>query len=453
MPLADRLDRLVPRVGEEPRRAPSGDLVPVLVTGGAALTIAVGLAAKAAGVNWGAAAQPLFVVFDPLASGWGALALAGLAAALLLAPRLRRAELSPLGFGAALFALTLFTRLALNLAREGPRGWYEVFVIHEGYGEGRHEYLPALDSIRDGIGTFLDEFDALVPTLPVHPSGHPPGLVVTLEALGIDSAQGAAALVIVVGALTTPALYALARDLFDEATARAAALLFVFVPTSLLYGATSGDALFATLAVLAAAGLVSGRRGLVLAGAAMLAAASFFSYALLAAGAWAVLVRWRRFGLAAALRAALLCAAAVLAFYLLLYLATGFDVFAAIGETNVRYREGIAGIRPYFFYFFGSPAAYVFMLGAVAWFAARSLAVREATALALAAVILVAVVGGYTKAETERIWLFLVPFACLAAARALRGAPLAAPDRTLFGVLLALAAQAFVVEILLDTRW
>ncbi len=54
--------------------------------------------------------------------------------------------------------------------------------------------------------------------------------------------------------------------------------------------------------------------------------------------------------------------------------------------------------------------------------------------------------GGYTKAETERIWLFLVPFACLAAARGLRSTRLAP-------VLVALAAQAFAIQVLIDTRW
>ena len=44
--------------------------------------------------------------------------------------------------------------------------------------------------------------------------------------------------------------------------------------------------------------------------------------------------------------------------------------------------------------------------------------------------IAISVIAGYTKAETERIWLFLVPFACLAAARSLSAALAAAgPDR------------------------
>ncbi|MEZ5077673.1 MAG: hypothetical protein R2725_09540 [Solirubrobacterales bacterium] len=436
---------LVPPLGEEPRRAPSGNLVPVLVVASAAVTLAVGLIARAAGVNWGAPAQPLFVIYRPVLSGWGLLAVAALGTALFAALQLRRAPLRPLPFAAALFGLTVFTRLALNLARRGPEDWYHVFVVRE-TGEGRLEYLPALSELRDGVGHFLDRFDAIVPNLPVHPSGHPPGMVLTLHWLGIDTAEGAAALVILAGALATPVLYALARDLFDEATARTAALLFVFVPTSLLYGATSADALFATLGLLAAAGLVSARRDLLLGGAAMLAVASFYSYALLGAAVWALLVRWRRFGFADAFRAGALCAVAVVGLYLALFLATGFDVLAAIRATEDAYREGIASIRPYAFYFFGSPTAFLIMLGVATWFAARSLAVREVTALALAVVILISVVGGYTKAETERIWFFLVPFACLAAARGLRGTRLAP-------VLVALAVQAIAFQVLFDTRW
>ena len=58
--------------------------------------------------------------------------------------------------------------------------------------------------------------------------------------------------------------------------------------------------------------------------------------------------------------------------------------------------------------------------------------------------IAVAAVLGFTKAETERIWLFLAPFVCLAAAES--GAPLRP-------VLAALAAQALVYEVLFETVW
>jgi hypothetical protein len=204
--------------------------------------------------------------------------------------------------------------------------------------------------------------------------------------------------------------------------------------------------MYVTFAMIAAACLVSKRAPVVVLGAIALAIASFFSYALLAIGAWVALVRWRRDGLATALRVALLCGAAVVAFYLALDLVSGFDVLAALRATDRRYHEGIAHVRPYLFYLFGSPAAFVAMLGPVAWFAARSLGARENTAVALAVVVAVAAIGGYTKGETERIWIFLVPLACLAAARSLRAerVPL---------VLLLCTAQALLIEALFATKW
>ena len=263
--------------------------------------------------------------------------------------------------------------------------------------------------------------------------------------LGIDTAAGLAALTIVVGALATPLLYLLGRELASEAEPRRGAPLRLR-PTSLLYGATSADALFATLGVLAAVGLLARRPANRVLGAVGLALAVFFSYALLAVGAWSALVRWRREGIGAALRFAAICAAVLVACFVALDLITGFDLIAAIRATDARYREGIARLRPYAFWFFGSPAAFILMLGPIAWFAARSLAAKEATAVALALVIAVSVLAGYTKAETERIWLFLVPFACLAAARAL-------PARRFAPVLLGATAQAVLIEVFLFTKW
>jgi hypothetical protein len=429
--------------------APSGrrpDLwVPLLIVGGALATLAVGLGAKALGADWGAPAQPLLLFLRPALSTWAIPGIALLGAAAVLAPRLLDARVGPALLAPALFALTLATRLALNVVRGGPQALASVFAVHAN-GEGRTEYLPALPFLHGGVGPFLDHFAALVPRLPDQAAGHPPGFVLTLHALGITSAGGAAALAILGGALATPALYLLGRELCDERRARLAALLFVFVPTSLLYGATSADAVFATLGVLAAAGLLARRAAPRVGGALALAVASFFSWALLGAGVWAVLVRWRRAGFDSALRLGLLAAAVLVGFYAILYLATGFDPIAVVRATDSAYHAGIARLRPYLFWVFGSPAAFVLMLGPVAWLTARSLAAKEDTAVALALIVAISAFAGYTKAETERIWLFLVPFACLAAARAL-------PTRWLRPMLLALCTQAVLVEIVFFTKW
>ena len=408
-------------------------------------TIAVGLIAQEAGVDWGAPLQPLTLFWDPVFSLWLVVAAGGLGLSLAAGIRLYRADLPFWSWGLWLFGLALFSRLALNVARVGPEAWYLPNVVRPA-GSGRLEYLAAMEELKMGVASFLDNFAQLVPTLPLHVAGHPPGLVVFLDLFGLDTPEAMSALTITVGAALSPLVYLLGRRLYDEGTARIAGLLSVFVPTALLYGATAADALFATLALASAFLLLSRRRSGVIFGAILLAFSSFFSYALLVAGGWAGIVRWRRDGLRSMAFAALACGVAVLAFYGLLALVAGFDVLGSIQATHDRYFKGVASIRPYLFYFFGSPTAFLVLLGPVAWYASRSLGSREITAVALALAILVTVLVGYTKAETERIWILFLPMACLAAARAL-------PEKHLRIVLVALAAQALAIEVLFYTMW
>jgi hypothetical protein len=87
------------------------------------------------------------------------------------------------------------------------------------------------------------------------------------------------------------------------------------------------------------------------------------------------------------------------------------------------------------------------MLGvAIAVPALRAVVAREPAAVALAVVVLASAVLGFTKAETERIWLPFVPLACVAAATQLDA-------RRLRLYLVLLAAQALAVELLFFTIW
>jgi hypothetical protein len=293
------------------------------------------------------------------------------------------------------------------------------------------------------VRLFLDSFAQVGASLPVNAIGHPPGLLLTLHWLGIDGAKGMAALTIGGGALSDPLAYVLARRLLDERRARAATLLYAFAPSAVLLGATSADALCATLALAAAIPLVA-RRPL---GPPLFVVASFFSYANLAVGAWAALVVAGRDGLRRGVALALACGLALVSFYVLLFLATGYDPVGVVRATASVYHEGVASGRPYAFWLFGSPVAFLIALGPpIAWFALRAAGEGWGPAVALLVVLGVAAALGFTKAETERIYLFLVPLACIAAAAAL-------PDRLLAPVLAALAAQALAVELLLDTVW
>jgi hypothetical protein len=87
------------------------------------------------------------------------------------------------------------------------------------------------------------------------------------------------------------------------------------------------------------------------------------------------------------------------------------------------------------------------MLGPVVIAAATRAALRRnPVALGILAVVVIAAVAGFTKAETERIWLIFVPLACVAAAPVLS-------TRRLPLVLGALGAQALALQVLVNTVW
>jgi methylthioxylose transferase len=179
----------------------------------------------------------------------------------------------------------------------------------------------------------------------------------------------------------------------------------------------------------------------------VLAVVSLFAWSLLAVGAWAALLAWRRGGLKDMLALGVLCGAALLGVHGAFAALTGFDPIGTLEATEQVYRRGIASERPYWFWLPGSPTAFLLVLGLpIAWLALRALGAGDATAVAIFAVIAIAAVAGFTKAEVERIWLCFAPFVCLAAASALH-------ERHLRPVLALLAVQALAWELLWNTVW
>jgi hypothetical protein len=296
--------------------------------------------------------------------------------------------------------------------------------------------MPAFDY---GPGFVLDRFAELVPSLPVHAAGHPPGLLLVMHFLQLDTAGRLAAFCIVVGALSAPLTYALGRRVLTEPQARIAGVLAAFSPAMLHFGATSADAVYLTVGLLAAIPLLSKRPWI---GAGALAVGSLFAWSLLAIGAWAAILVLARDGLKPAIKLSVLIGVTLIAFHALFALATGFDPIGTIRATEQVYRVGIASRRPYEFWLFGSPTAFLLVLGVpITWLALQR---RSPEAIAIFAVLVIASILGFTKAETERIWLFFVPFVCLAAAPVVRRPVLIA------GLL---AFQAVAYELVFDTLW
>jgi hypothetical protein len=423
-------------------------LVSRIVIFGAAATIAIGLLIRHLHGGLGTATPPFVMVWGPRLDPLAAVAAIAVAAGIAVAPRLPDAVRRPPVFDAGILMLTLGLGLALNLARAGTAGWYAIFDLGPaGSFEAANEYLPGLPAISYGARFYLDRFAELVPSLPVNVAGHPPGPLLVLHALGITTAGGAAALCIAAGALSAPLTYALGRALLDERQARVAALLFACSPLTLLFGVTSFDYLFATCGLASACLLVSERRMARAGGALALAGASLMSWALLAVGAWAAIVTYRRRGAGAAVVLAGTCAAAWLALNGSLAATYGYDPIGTLRATEAVYRHSVASVRPYAFWAVGSPVAWGAMVGLpIAAAALRSAARGDDAAIALAIVIAIAAIGGFTKAETERIWLFLAPLACVAAAPAIE-------RHRLTAITALLLAQALAVEVLFDTIW
>ena len=279
-------------------------------------------------------------------------------------------------------------------------------------------------------------------------SGHPPGLIVLLHLTGLTTPGRMAALCIGAAAAVAPLTYALARALVPERAARVAGLLAVASPCLLLFGTTSADAVYAAVGTAAACLLVARRWSARAAGALLLGLGSLLTWALLAVGAWAAIVAWRREGLRRAVATAALCGAGVGGVLGLLAARYGYDPVGALRATDLAYRRSLARLRPYWFWVAGSPTAWALAVGPPIVLAAVAAARRAApAALGLVVVVAVAAVGGYTKAETERIWLPFVPLACVAAAEAGLG------SRRLRTVLALLLAQAIAAQALFYTVW
>jgi hypothetical protein len=413
-----------------------------------AAVVALGMVVRFGfGRSLGSALSPFVMGYKPDLAWPMAIAVALAAGLVAAVPRALR--LPAPAFAAGLLAAALALALAINAGRNGPTDWDVVFRLGEdGSFEAINEYLPGLPALSYGVPFFLDRFAELVPTLPINVSGHPPGLLIVLHGLGLTTPARMAALCIACAAAVAPLTYALGRSLLAEPAARIAGLLAVACPCLLLFGTTSADAVYAAAGTAAAALLVARRPAARVAGVLALGLGTLLTWTLLAIAAWATLVALRREGPRRALGLAVLCGAGVLAVLGTLAGRYGYDPIGSLRALEDAYRASTARLRPYWFWVLGSPTAWMLMVGPPIVLAAVAAARRRApAAMALAAVVTIAAVGGYTKAETERIWLPFVPLACVAAAEA--GLATRRP-RAVVGLLL---AQAILVQALFFTVW
>lgn len=415
------------------------------LAGVALLTVTVGLALDEAGVGLGTQLPPFFASWDPGIDSDALVALPILLLAGLVAARSVEWSASPTSFLVVAILAGASARLALAAAGGGTSSWASVFGTDP---EAANEYLPALPALDRGVGNFLDRFAEVAPSLPIHPSAHPPGLLLTMEGLGIESPGALAALVIAGGLAAIPLTYVLARRVgLDPGRARIATLLMAFSPAGMIYGVTSTDALFASLGMVAAVLLMGSGWLSRVGGAVALAVGAFFSWALLAIGAFAFFLVAQRERARDAIAMAAIAGAALVTMYFGLWAIWGFDPIGSLAAASEVYELGISQARPLVYWAFGSPVAWALASGLpIAWYGAKALGAGAPVAIALAAIVVVAAALGFSKAETERIWLFMTPLLAVAAAHAI-------PRHYAAPVIGFCLVQAVAMELLLETIW
>ncbi|MBL8862865.1 MAG: glycosyltransferase family 39 protein [Planctomycetes bacterium] len=405
------------------------------------------------------ALTPLYAFLAP-ALRPAALVFAVLATAtVVLGPRWVEPTRTPgWAFGALLAASAGSLALGLFLVRLPLEELGQNFDLYR-HEEFWHDAL-AIGSASD----FLARHVELLPTLSTHGRHFPPGHALLLHAvvwLCGPSLLAAGALVLAAASLGVVAAWQALREVLDERASRQAALLVAGAPAFLDFAATSMDAVFflpASLALwagLRAGGPRGGVRAGALAGVALLLAA-FLSWSALPLGLLLCLhasgARGRRAWPAVA-AAGLTFASGALALGLL----AGWSILEAFPASLEHARAFMADVRasrpraePWRAWL-GNPLAFALGAGVplvalAACHAWRTGWPREACARA--ALITLAVMSALYDLETERVWIFALPW--LAAVGLASGALAPGRLRLLLGLAL---LQALVLEALLFTLW
>ena len=347
------------------------------------------------------------------------------------------------------------------------------------------DYLAAVPQI-ETPRQFLHDYVALMPELPLHCRSHPPGgplflwLIERLFGAGVVPASLAT---IFFGSLASPAVYLLARDVLDESPARLAACLYLLAPNVVCYTATCMDAVFNAPLVWSMFCLWKLRGGrpvaFGVAGGATAALAALMTFSASFLALWSVmLLALTAFGDRKRLRHTLVglsaAAATAAAIYFALYAYSGYNVLETLrqairGQNAIVEDRGHNTLRQDVHFAIANFVAFIFCAGlplTVLWGKQVCAELRAATAsparwllLSFAAALLLVDLAPLYTLETERIWIFMVPFLAIGAAAPSSRGQSAAEETSrelsprTWTALCLLAGQTLVMEILFDWVW
>jgi hypothetical protein len=386
------------------------------------------------------ALAPLYAFVEPVLRPQ-AIVFAAVAASLaFLAPRLVDPErTSRARFVLSLAAASIVLPLALHLVRGSVAGLGSQFDIYR-----NEEFLHDARRITD-LPTFLDRYVELMPTLSLHGQHFPPGHAVLLHVFGAGT-LAAGVTVLAFASIGVLLAWRVLAELVEDRAARQGALLLFAAPSLLDFSCTSMDAVFLAFATLA---WWLSLRNAWLAGAALLLA-TFFSFSALPVGL--------AIGLFAVLRRKWIPLGRILVAYaagaLLLFVATGFPIWSCFLEArqsnSALMANAIGGDPGSLWGSLSLGNATAFLIGAGCGLVAAATRGRLGDPLVRATLLtlLAMTCGGIYFLETERIWLFALPWL---SAVAVSAGPLDAGS--LRRVLAIGLGQALLFETALFTLW
>lgn len=408
------------------------------------------------GRQWLLLAPPIFGDWDPHV-GVGSLPALG-CLGLTLALHRRRERWRWRAWMVAGYALSVAWTISLA-AVDG--GWERTLTRSD-------EYLHDLPRISDA-GSFLRGFADGILDGPqawtTHVAGHPPLATLifwALERVGLHGGFAAGLLCILVGSASAVA-WALVVALLDGPTRARAVLPALIATPAAVWVGVSADGLFAGVAALGTAlacvGIARRRVVAALLGGLLLGALPYLSYGLVlfaVPALVAAVLSGRRVGWPAARRGVLLTLVSASAVPVMMTV-LGFSWWQGLGLLRVRYYQGVASVRPSWYFLWANPAALTVCLSPVlavaVWAVFRAIrthGLKTAPAAALLplaslSAMVLADLSAMSKAETERIWL---PFAVLV--------PVALgllPRRMRAGCVVGGALWALLVNHLIRTGW
>ncbi len=388
---------------------------------------------------------------------------------------IRRSRSKPLG-DAILLPLACAAVFAMNVTTAMMDG--SVRAISKPFNWGGSEYFSDVQSVRS-VGAFLHGYVRNLYHYSIHTRTHPPGAVLFLYFVsrivepGVTAAAWSA---VAVTATAVVPFFLLGRRIAGEKTAIIALALYVVTPSLVIFGATSMDGVFLAPLLWSMYCLhrAVDERGIAMAIVAGIFLAISFSLSYVAVCVVALMLVYAALEAAAdrakfrpAARAFILCGLVVIAWFAAVYALTGFNYFACLAASrhydHFAMRTFTLSFGRYVDIGFCNLVAFLIGVGFAAivlWWKQICGSLKSprgwntADRFNAATVICVLVFSFATlfTHETERIWLFFIPPALIAAASWIartRGGS----QRLLEWAMRLLFVQTWVFQLLLFTIW